>query len=593
MKYKIWIFTLAIAPVLLLTCTCTNDKNITGNGSQTGNAITAMLYNPGGSPAANAKVKFYPIHYNPRTGGLTKTMATVVDSTTTDDKGNYTAKLDTGTYNVLAAGDSGVVYQDSITVVKDSTVHPPADTLKAPGGLRGRVRLQPGDDARTVFILFLGTNTWSTPDDSTGKFTVTNMAEGTYRVRILTTLDAYMPKDTVLSVTAGKVDSLTHDIVLQYTGIPVPSGLKINYDTLKQIVNLSWNKSPTGRKVAGYNVYRQYMGSTDSSLVKIKSTWTDTVFHDSTGIQDQTYKYRIAVVDTQGTEGVKSMIDSVTIQPAFFVADTIFKVQGHAWVYAAEIDAQGNYVIVNGTEYNSTPANIERYSPSGILINSWSIPGGVEQWNVYNCLAMGDSNTIFVSTKNNMVIHYDTAGTILSQFQNFTKQQDSTSPYAVGTVRGFSLFKDTLYIGNTVNHSIVAFSTAGDSLFSWGQDGQGNGQFKNIVSIACDSSGLIYVEDAYNYGRVQVFERDGTFKSSFDFHQFEITSGGTDLVAAKLDIRGNSILVSGKNLYGFDIGGQWIFRLFGISDLNRSFFAKDGTIRVSTWAGQILALSRR
>ena len=175
-----------------------------------------------------------------------------MDSTTTDASGNYAAKLDTGTYNVLAAGDSGVVYQDSITVVKDSTVHPPADTLKAPGSIRGIIRLQPGDDARTVFILFMGTNVLNMPEDAIGNFSVANMAEGTYRVRFLTTLDAYVPKDTVLSASAGRTDSVPHDIVLQYTGIPVAGGFMFSYDTLKQIVTLTWNKPTTGRKISGY-----------------------------------------------------------------------------------------------------------------------------------------------------------------------------------------------------------------------------------------------------------------------------------------------------------------------------------------------------
>lgn len=215
----------AVAGSMCLAVFHCSSPTTAGNGSHTGNpAVSAMLYNPGGSPAAHAKVRFYPVNYNPQTGGLAKALAATVDSTTTDARGNYIANLDTGTYNVLASGDSGVVYQDSITVTKGSAIHPPADTLKAPGGLRGRVRLQPGDDARTVFILFLGTNTWGMPDDSTGTFGIANMAEGKYRVRFLTTLPAYVPKDTVLSVTAGKVDTLPHDIVLQYTGIPGPTG---------------------------------------------------------------------------------------------------------------------------------------------------------------------------------------------------------------------------------------------------------------------------------------------------------------------------------------------------------------------------------
>jgi hypothetical protein len=330
-----------ISSLLLIRCVSPNA----GNGTQTGNpTVASMLYNPGGSPAAHAKVRFYPIHYNPRTGVLTKAIAAVVDSTTTDAKGNYAAKLDTGTYNVLAAGDSGVVYQDSIKVVKDSTVHPPADTLGAPGSIKGIVRLQPGDDARTVFIIFMGTNILNMPDDAIGNFTAANMAQGTYRVRILTTLDAYVPKDTVLNVTAGQVDTLTHDIVLQYTGIPVPSGLKISYDTLKQIVALSWNKPTTGRGIKGYNIYRQYMGSTDSSLVKIKSTWTDTVFYDSTGIQDQTYAYVVAAVDTSNTEGVKCISKQVKIS-SYLSLDTAFSSIGGGigqFAYPADISIVAN-----------------------------------------------------------------------------------------------------------------------------------------------------------------------------------------------------------------------------------------------------------
>jgi hypothetical protein len=574
MKKSLFLFAFlfALLPLFIVKC----SKNIAG-GTEVGNPrISAMLYNPGGSPAVHAKIRFFPINYNPRTGGLT------VDSTITDTLGNYSAKLDVGTYNILASSDSGFAYQDSIKMVKDTIAYPPADTLKAPGSIRGKIRLKPGDDARTVFIIFMGTNIWNMAEDSIGNFTVANMAEGSYRVRILTTLDAYVPKDTVLSIIAGRIDTLPHDIVLQNTGIPGQIGLAINYDTLKQIVILSWNKPTDGRKVAGYNIYRQFMGSTDSSLVKVRSTWTDTVFYDTTGIQNQTYEYRVAAVDTQGTEGVKSVIASVMIQSAFYIADTILKAQGQAWIYAAEMDGQGNYVIVNGTAYVATPAHIERYTPSGTLINSWSIPGGIEQRNVYNCLAMGDSNTIFVVTKNNMIIHYDTAGTILSQFQ-------------AGSVRGFSLFRDTLYIGNITSHSIISYSTAGDSLFAWGQDGQGNSQFKNIYSISCDSSGLIYVEDALDFGRIQIFDRNGAFRSSFDFHQFATFNSVVDLNATQLDIRGNLVLVSGQanNLYAFTTAGLLVFRCQGISSLNRAFYDSNGNIMVSTWPGKILTLLRR
>jgi hypothetical protein len=287
MKY---VLRASLAVCLFLFVTCTN--NVAGNSIKKGNpAASAMLRNPGGSPAVNAKVRFFPLNYNPHTGGLAKKLA-AMDSATTDSSGNYSVNLDTGTYNVLVSGDSGVVYQDSITVIKDSAIHPPEDTLKTPGGLRGRVRLQPGDDARTVFILFMGTNTWGTPDDTSGKFTVTNMAQGTYRVRVLTTLDAYVPKDTVLSVAAGAVDSLPHDIVLQYTGIPGPAGLKVSYDTLRQVVILAWTGADTSL-ISGYNVYRAIKGQNFSLITQSPLPGTVTTYGDSTVSVGNTYAYTV------------------------------------------------------------------------------------------------------------------------------------------------------------------------------------------------------------------------------------------------------------------------------------------------------------
>ncbi len=307
-----FVFLAFLAVCLFLFATCSN--NVAGNKTKPENpSVTTMLYNPGGSPAAHAKIKFYPVNYNPRTGGLSKTLSTTVDSTTTDASGNYSVKLDSGTYNVLATGDSGVVYQDSISVAKDSTIHPPADTLKAPGGLRGRVRLQPGDDARTVFILFLGTSTFGTPDDSTGKFTIANMAQGTYKVRILTTLDAYVPKDTVLSVTAGMVDSLTHDIVLQFTGVPGPTGLTVSYDTLRQTAILAWTGADTSL-IAGYNVYRAIKGQNFSLITQTPLVETVSTYHDSTVSVGSTYAYRVVSWRASGEESPKVDIPGDTVK---------------------------------------------------------------------------------------------------------------------------------------------------------------------------------------------------------------------------------------------------------------------------------------
>ncbi|MBN1760819.1 MAG: hypothetical protein JW863_20995 [Chitinispirillaceae bacterium] len=99
-----------------------------------------------------------------------------------------------------------------------------------------------------------------------------------------------------------------------------PQGLSLSYDTLLQIVTLTWNPNAES-DVAGYNVYRKH---SDSDFVKINAAVvTDTLYRDSTGIQDQTYEYKITAVDNTDNEGEKSMGVSVQVVGAFRLLQTL------------------------------------------------------------------------------------------------------------------------------------------------------------------------------------------------------------------------------------------------------------------------------
>jgi uncharacterized protein (TIGR02145 family) len=300
---KTSILSLLAVTALLLFTTCTRAPT-TGTGTETEN-VAAMLYNPGGSPAANATVRFYTAGSDPRSNSG--------DSTVTDVHGYYAVKLDTGTYNLIAHGDSGMVFRDSIKVLNDSTSKPPADTLKAPGSIKGIVQLQPGDDARTVFILFMGTHTFTMPGDDTGHFTTDNIAAGTYSVRILTTIPNYKVLDTNLSVIAGTQNVLLQPIVLQYTGIPGPIGLKLSYDTLRQTVVLAWNKADTSL-IDGYNVYRAIKGQNFILVTQTPLLDTVIIYHDSTVIVGNTYSYRVVSWKASGEESPKLDIPGDTVE---------------------------------------------------------------------------------------------------------------------------------------------------------------------------------------------------------------------------------------------------------------------------------------
>jgi hypothetical protein len=372
-----------------------------GTGSST-ESITAMLYNPDGSLAVSAKVCFYRHHDDPRNNHA-------VDSTYTDNNGNYKKDLDTGTYNILATLDTNATFQDSVIVTEGDTTRPPPDTLRSLGSISGKIELLGTDDPRTVFILFMGSNTFTRPTDLAGNFTATNMAKGKYPVSLLTTLDDYAVMDTSFVITAGLDSVIPQPIVMTYTGIPVPKGLRIEYDTMMQIVTLYWNTPTTGRPLSGYNIYRKHQ---DSALVLLRADWTDTTYNDSTGMQDQTYEYRVAVVDTQNTTGVMSSGISVTVVSAFTIVDS----------------------IANGSGTND--------GQFGYLVHA----------------AMDSSEYFYiVDTKNKWLQKIDSAGQFIFKFVSLQYPRGIT----------IDNLNDVLYVSDSQRRLIIKLTLSGDTLLSW------------------------------------------------------------------------------------------------------------------------------
>jgi hypothetical protein len=63
-------------------------------------------------------------------------------------------------------------------------------------------------------------------------------------------------------------------------------------------------------------------------------------------------------------------------------------------------------------------------------------------------------------------------------------------------------------------HQVKVFSDHGDTLFSIGTRGLGDGEFNYPQSVAVDRQGNIYVVDAFNF-RIQIFDSTGKFLRKF------------------------------------------------------------------------------
>jgi DNA-binding beta-propeller fold protein YncE len=72
-----------------------------------------------------------------------------------------------------------------------------------------------------------------------------------------------------------------------------------------------------------------------------------------------------------------------------------------------------------------------------------------------------------------------------------------------------------IYVADGYGNARVAkYEASGKYIKSWGSRGAEPGQFNIVHGIAIDAQGLVYVADEGNR-RIQVFDRDGTFKTQF------------------------------------------------------------------------------
>jgi hypothetical protein len=499
MKTKLF-YTILAAPLLIISCQ--NKIANIGSGSTTETAtVTAMLHNPGGSPAKNATVYFTPGDSQPSTS--TDKSTVTIDSAKTNQDGNYTIKLKPGNYTLSAKGDSGIAFRDSIIAVKDSIVFQRADTLRPAGTLSGRIELQPGDDARTVFILFMGTKTFVVPSDSVGNFVTGPMAGSQYRVRILTTLDNYYVMDTNLVIKSGKNTALLQSIVLKFKGIPVPRNVKLVYDTLPEIVTLTWSKDDTSL-VKGYNVYKRNIDSgfgtapiNGTTLIK------DTVFRDTNVIELQSYEYKIVAVDKGDNAGKFSAGNSVFIASAF------------------------KYVGFFG----DSGSGVGKYQkPLNIFTNN--------------------SGKIFISDNYQKVLVYDASGTFLTEYK--------TPNYCYGISNS-----NKLYISSPVEDSgyLAVMDTLGNILSYFA--GKDSGYEELYFGLAISPENDLYVPYLLQ-NRIAIFDPSGNFKreinnvtgpGSLTFisnNKFAVATSNSCIKI--LDTAGTLInQISGSGIYGSNI----------------------------------------
>lgn len=360
--YLKWMTMLAIVSILQVSCTV---ERVAGNGSQTGNPMIAgKLYEADGiTPACNAYVLLRKRNATILPIALMNLSSDTVAAVRTACNGTFTIdSIDTGLFSLEGTdGGNNLAFIDSVSVhTFDSTIVLAPSLLKPAGAIKGRISLSEGGEPRKVFVIIAALDRFTTAD-SCGAFKFERLAEGSYSIEVLPTLDNY---DVVDTSTVHVKSADTTDIgVIEppFSGIPTIKNITSSYDTLRQWVQLRWKK-PDSALVTSFNVYRRVVDPVTAIFTQLNTfPVVDTVFIDSLCEQTRTYEYRVVAVNASAKEGERSkpiqvLIALYDIPPKNFylVYDTLKQMIVLRWGSPAAATVTGYNVYRRNVNRNET-----------------------------------------------------------------------------------------------------------------------------------------------------------------------------------------------------------------------------------------------
>ncbi|TAK51075.1 MAG: 6-bladed beta-propeller [Bacteroidetes bacterium] len=145
--------------------------------------------------------------------------------------------------------------------------------------------------------------------------------------------------------------------------------------------------------------------------------------------------------------------------------------------------------------------------------------------------------------------------------------------------------RNRIYIVDIKQHKVFAYTEDGDSLFTIGKRGEGNGEFNYPQSAAVDANGNLYVVDGFNF-RIAIFDTNGTYLRQFG-SQGDVYGSFARPKGIALDSYGNIYVLDGvhQNFQIFNNAGELLMFVGKFSYMNDGFqnpvsIAIDGNNRI-------------
>ena len=178
-----------------------------------------------------------------------------------------------------------------------------------------------------------------------------------------------------------------------------------------------------------------------------------------------------------------------------------------------------------GPAYAAAAAELLEFGPDGKFLRE--IGHNLYAWSFAHAVKVDRYDNIWVTDKgSDMVIKFTPEGRVAMVFGRKQEASDEDTgalkhlkpplPAEPGRFRqvtdvAFDSADDTFISDGYINSRVAKVDKDGNWIKSWGDRGDGPGQFNTPHAIATDNNGNVYVADRGNH-RIQVFDSDGNFK---------------------------------------------------------------------------------
>jgi alpha-tubulin suppressor-like RCC1 family protein len=309
---------------LLLFCNIRNGSvNLRDNPYDPGGVdyiykFSAAIYEPDGKePSEGAVVRLFDVNSRKNEP---------VFAAVTNDRGYFSiSKLPVGMYRLLAEKDSLVLFQDSLVVTPTYTTLRD-DTLECPSSITGTVGMEEYHDRRSVTVEIAGMDMKPVTPDTSGKFTLTGLADGTWPLLFGSTLPGYLPTIATVTVPSCSHDTIDDTLFIMHSHMPIVGELNFTQDTLAGTLRISWQK-PDFEGIRDYLIFRSTNRSIDSfagpAFASADTLCIDSIYSLPAAHPDDTAPrylgYRITVRNSRDEIGPTGRSFEVAFAPKAYV----------------------------------------------------------------------------------------------------------------------------------------------------------------------------------------------------------------------------------------------------------------------------------